>query len=198
MPAAKIIIYSNRAIVQKGFECLFREAFDFPVLTCHTPGDLRKVNDENLLLIIIWDKDLLDRDLLKEIRAREKVVIISVGRPKSQFLKVIDDFFPLKAELSYFVDRIKYYVDRYKTAEDQQDKNAENKLTEREEEIVKLIALGYTSQQIADILSISPNTVVTHRKNIASKLGIKTISGITIYAILNGLVSIDEVKNVLK
>ncbi len=198
MPAVKIVIYSNRSIVQKGFECLFREAFDFPVLTYRTAEQIRSLDDQDLFLILIWDKDLLNKDLLSQVRNNNKVVIISIGRPKAQLMKMIDDFFPLKAELSYFVDRVKFYVDRYKNSQGQEDKNPENRLTEREEEIVKLIALGYTSQQIADYLSISPNTVVTHRKNIAAKLGIKTISGITIYAILNGLVSIDEVKDELK
>lgn len=65
-------------------------------------------------------------------------------------------------------------------------------LTRREINIVKLIASGYTNKEIAEELFISTHTVVTHRKNITKKLGIKTVSGLTIYAILNDIISLEE------
>jgi len=68
--------------------------------------------------------------------------------------------------------------------------NNEGEISERERDIVKLIAQGNTNQKIADQLFISPHTVTTHRKNITKKLGIKTVSGLTIYAILNNLIEI--------
>ena len=48
--------------------------------------------------------------------------------------------------------------------------------------------------EIAEHLNISLNTVLTHRKNITAKLGIKTVSGLTFYAIMNGLISGDEIE----
>jgi DNA-binding CsgD family transcriptional regulator len=65
-------------------------------------------------------------------------------------------------------------------------------ISDREKEIVKLVALGKTNKEISDALFISPHTVVTHRKNITSKLGIKTIAGLTVYAILNGLINPED------
>lgn len=65
------------------------------------------------------------------------------------------------------------------------------KLTPREEEVLKLIATGYLNKEIADRLNISLNTVLTHRKNIIAKTGIKTVSGLTFYCISNGLLSPD-------
>ena len=61
-------------------------------------------------------------------------------------------------------------------------------LSDREKEIVKLVAKGYTIKEIAEKLFISPHTVITHKKNISQKLGIKSIAGLTTYAILNGLI----------
>ncbi len=69
----------------------------------------------------------------------------------------------------------------------------ESELSEREKEILKQVALGLTNAEIADKLFISQHTVITHRKNITSKLGIKTISGLTIYAILNDLIEMGDV-----
>ena len=53
---------------------------------------------------------------------------------------------------------------------------------------------GMTNKEIAENLFISLNTVLTHRKNISRKLNIHSISGLTIYAIVNKLVNLDEVK----
>lgn len=62
-------------------------------------------------------------------------------------------------------------------------------LSEREKEILISIANGLTNKEIADKHFISIHTVVSHRKNITRKIGIKTVSGLTIYAVLNNLIS---------
>ncbi len=55
-------------------------------------------------------------------------------------------------------------------------------LTERELDIIKLIAKGYTNKEVADQLNISAHTVNTHRKNIMAKLNIKNVAGLVVYA----------------
>lgn len=70
--------------------------------------------------------------------------------------------------------------------------NEESDLSEREKDILYEIALGKTNKEIADNLFISTHTVITHRKNITKKLGIKTVSGLTVYAILNKIIQIEE------
>ncbi|MDA3854290.1 MAG: LuxR C-terminal-related transcriptional regulator [Bacteroidales bacterium] len=67
-------------------------------------------------------------------------------------------------------------------------------LTEREIEVLCKVAQGKANKEIADKLFISINTVITHRKNITEKLGIKTIAGLTVYAIMNGIINPEEVK----
>lgn len=63
-------------------------------------------------------------------------------------------------------------------------------LTTRETSVLKLVALGYSNHQIAAQLYISIHTVVTHRKHITAKLGIKSISGLTLYAAVNNLIEV--------
>ena len=70
----------------------------------------------------------------------------------------------------------------------------ENALSEREREILVSVVKGMTNKEIADKLYISLNTVLTHRKNISRKLNIRSVSGLTIYAIVNNIISIQEVQ----
>lgn len=67
-------------------------------------------------------------------------------------------------------------------------------LSGRETDVLRWVVKGGTNKEIADRLNISLNTVLSHRKNITAKLGIKTVSGLTFYAIMNGLVSGDEIE----
>ena len=71
--------------------------------------------------------------------------------------------------------------------------NAEQ-LSDREKDVVVCVVQGMQNKEIADHLFISINTVITHRRNIARKLQIHSAAGLTIYAIVNGLVDISSVK----
>lgn len=64
-------------------------------------------------------------------------------------------------------------------------------ISAREKEIICLVAQGKTNREIADELFISTHTVITHRKNITQKLGIKTIAGLTMYALMQNLIPAD-------
>ena len=70
----------------------------------------------------------------------------------------------------------------------------DSELSKREVEILRMVALGHTNQAIAELLFISKHTVVTHRKKITAKLGIKTISGLTVYALLNNIIETNEME----
>jgi DNA-binding NarL/FixJ family response regulator len=63
-------------------------------------------------------------------------------------------------------------------------------LTKREEEIIQMICLQLTTEQIADRLSISPKTVNGHRNNLLRKTGARNVAGLVLYAIRSGLFSV--------
>ena len=60
--------------------------------------------------------------------------------------------------------------------------------------MLKQVVNGLSNKEIADVLCISTHTVISHRKNIARKLGIHSTAGLTIYAIVNNLVNINDLK----
>lgn len=72
--------------------------------------------------------------------------------------------------------------------------NNNQALTNREQDVLRCVALGFANKEISDELSISINTVITHRKNISNKLGVKSASGLTIYAVINNLINTEDYK----
>lgn len=64
----------------------------------------------------------------------------------------------------------------------------DSQLSSREREVLRELAGGKTNKEIADTLCISINTVITHRKNISGKLGIHSVSGLSLYAVMNGII----------
>ncbi len=66
-------------------------------------------------------------------------------------------------------------------------------LSSREIEVLSLMVRGFINKEIADRLCISLTTVITHRRNIQEKTGIRSLSGLTVYAILKGYVRLEEI-----
>ena len=78
-------------------------------------------------------------------------------------------------------------LNKFLKASDNQE--PQGRLTQRETSVLQLVAQGCTNKEIADRLNISFNTVLSHRKNITAKLGIKSVSGLSLYAMMNGLIT---------
>ena len=66
-------------------------------------------------------------------------------------------------------------------------------LSDREIEVMSLIVQGYINKEIAEKLNIGLATVITHRKNIMDKLGLRSVSALTIYAVMHGYVDINKI-----
>ena len=75
-----------------------------------------------------------------------------------------------------------------------QTQNDGYELSEREREILISVAHGKTNKEIADRYNISIHTVISHRKNISRKTGIKTIAGLTVYALLNNMINEEDIE----
>ncbi len=77
------------------------------------------------------------------------------------------------------------------------DDESENpdSLSQREKEIIVCVVKGMTNKEIAENLYLSVHTVITHRRNISRKLQIHSAAGLTIYAIVNKLVELKDIKD---
>ncbi len=84
-----------------------------------------------------------------------------------------------------------------KTCAPDNEQNLREPLTEREKEIIVGVVKGLTNKQMAEQLCLSTHTVITHRRNISQKLQIHSAAGLTIYAIVNKFVDINDVKDTI-
>lgn len=140
-------------------------------------------NWKNVLLLI--DIQFIE-EIIKHRKALKKngnsIIGISISADLKEFESYYDDIIYINESSDTIIKKINYYFSEVS------DTKTDNQLSAREVEILTMVAQGYSNKIIADKLFISIHTVITHRKNITFKLGIKSISGLTLYAALNNMV----------
>ncbi len=100
-------------------------------------------------------------------------------------ISIFDDLETLSKKIAGLLDM--------SSEEDEVD--SQDALSQREKEIVICVVKGMTNKEIAEKLFLSIHTVITHRRNISKKLQIHSAAGLTIYAIVNKLVTLSDVKD---
>jgi len=145
-------------------------------------------HSSNTLIIVFVEAQLsVQQKLLNKLKNNNVVHLISIYEKKSENENKIDLFIS-GSRIQQIVSEI------LNSSNNQIVENTESSdLTAREKEVLKLVALGHSNKEIADQLFISHHTVISHRKNLTDKLGIKSISGLTVYAILNKLIDTESI-----
>jgi DNA-binding NarL/FixJ family response regulator len=92
------------------------------------------------------------------------------------------------------VEQLKEKLDKLFDSLMNKDSEEQSTLSAREKEIITCVVRGLTNKEIAQTLFLSTHTVISHRRNIARKLEIHSTAGLTVYAIMNKLIEIDEIK----
>lgn len=179
------MINNCRNIAVIGFNTLQESAIKTIVLqhsniNCHCLRNISK--DSDLSSAYIITPSILIENLDFFITRKNRLLVISESENTSvteSSIKTISAY----CDYNVIDDAIKSLII---SAEDSKIKNHE--LSSREIEVLKEIASGKIIKEIADSLNISVNTVLTHRKNISSKLGIRSVSGLSLYAMMNGII----------
>ena len=103
----------------------------------------------------------------------------------SQHLKQFSGLIELNDDLQRVKSTINQVIGAIQNDSDEPDTDP---LSDREKEVLICLSKGLKNNEIADSLNISVHTVITHRKNIVRKTGIKSVAALTVYAILNNLI----------
>jgi len=159
------------------------------------------VEPEQLKNILIWHKpDILLVNplflnlfslpqLRKEATNKQmRCVALQGGLLHSSVLKQYDEVISLYDSAELISEKLLKMVGQ------SEDEKRFEALSQREKEVVACVAQGLTNKQIADKLCLSAHTVITHRRNITTKLDIHSTAGLIIYAIVNKLVDVTDIK----
>lgn len=140
----------------------------------------------NPILVANRDKDIKK---IRKIYPDLSIIGINIGIIDSSFIQMVDDSFSLFEPTEHIINKLQ----RATTETDHKAHTNTENLTDREIDVLTHLVNGLSNKEIADSLNISIHTVITHRKNIATKTGIRSQSGLTIYAISKKIIDIDEV-----
>lgn len=195
----RIVLVESSFLIRSGLEKLFSELPGMLIVEMYDGSEKRMV--ENIYkqkpdVLIISPESVepnLDK-LINSFHSFEELTILGLVDSKtpdsirSRFKNILD----IRSEKFELLQQTKPLLKPLLSKEP--FSTEDQLLSEREKNILKLVTLGLTSFEIADKLFLSIHTINTHRKNISKKLGIKTVSGLTVFAIMNQLVSLQEIE----
>lgn len=175
----KVIILTFDTLRAIGLRSIFDTAFGVSAFIAdeHYFGSFSTTKEPHLFFV---DLDILVANLGFFLPRKSKTVLLTEDRTSN------DDFPTLciNDSESDIINTISTFL----TGGHEEEQITTNTLSQREIEVLRLIASGRINKEIAQELNISINTVLSHRKNITAKLGIKSISGLTFYAMMNGII----------
>lgn len=190
-----IAVAESSVIVRSGLVSVLKRLPDMEVevVEVTSKDGIRHCMEMHTPQILIVNPQLegwFDVDAFRQYYKQEvKLVSLLCSMVDSSQLKGYDERVTLFDDMASLEKKITELLNIADEEEPDQDA-----LSQREKEIVGCIVRGMTNKEIAEKLFISVHTVMTHRKNITRKLQIHSAAGLTIYAIVNKLVELSEVK----
>ncbi|MAE08447.1 MAG: hypothetical protein CL661_11570 [Bacteroidetes bacterium] len=193
----KVIVVSNAFLLSSGIENLTLELRS--MLVDHVYNGSEKNLYEKLISnkpeFIIIDPESVSEILIPLLRKlNEEKDIKVIGLVSSNTNDNINSRFKFTLNTQDNKYKLIEALQQIVGKDDDDKTDNEQLISKREIEILRNLTLGLTNQEIADKLFLSVHTVMTHRKKITRKLGIKSLSGLTVYALMNNLVDIREVE----
>ena len=183
----KVLIVEPSEVIAAGLVAVLRDVTRFQVLT-----PLSRVEDLPSRLVsarpdvVVINATLAEKPA--DVSDGQTVAVVALvyqyveQRKLRQFSHVID----IRESRSAIVETL---IDAVSTHAPNENNGATNyELSKRETAVLVLVAKGLTNKEIADQLNVSPHTVMSHRNNIVHKTGIKSVAGLTVYAMLNNLI----------
>lgn len=215
----RILIVDDHAVVREGLRIILETQPDIEIVGEATNGkeasELAEKLSPDIILMDITMPIMNGLDataLIKKKNPQINILILTMHEDDQYFFKILEagasGYFIKGGSSSELVSAIhavwdgqvflypsmakkllSSYLDHVKSG---QDRERYGGLTNREREILTLVAEGHNNLEIGTILQLSPATVQTHRANIMSKLNLHSRSELTKYAISRGLISLDE------
>ncbi len=188
MTKQNIVLIEPSHIISEGMRRIIESAVDLSLIHTAEKASNIDVHIHKADVVILDPRVSSEEDLpnlLRNLRKKnEEISIIALHThyQSAATMKHFDCVIDLENDTPTVLQKIRETQSQEKSASSES-----NDLSLREKEVLVSVAKGLTNKEIANALNISIHTVIAHRKKISSKIGIKSIPGLTLYAMTNGM-----------
>lgn len=187
-----VVLIEPSEIVATGIASIINSNPQFNVVqTLNDPSYYNSNNsDVDIVVINPTVVDYNDRLDIRSWLGTENTALVALTHSnyEESVLRQYDECIGIYDNTARIIQKLKNAIDENR----KNPKNDLNELSSREKDILAAVAMGKTNKEIADEFNISIYTVISHRRNISQKLGINSIPGLTVYAIMNKLVDMSD------
>lgn len=194
----RILIIEPSPIIREGFKSMFEDVNGFVVVGCY--ADTSQLEEHCSIHrpdIIIFNPLLMSHQHRGSIRSffsiRDELLLVAFvySFVDELIMQQFDAVLTVNDNRTRILNKLQTLQKEHPAPE---QRSESEELSSREIEILISIAKGLTNKEIAEKHFISIHTVISHRKNIVRKTGIKSVSGLTMYALLNNLIGYEDIE----
>lgn len=187
----KVVLIEPSEIIAIGIAEIINRNPEFSIMQTLSNPTYYNANTETDIIII--NPAVIDYNERFDIRSyfggtNSALVALAHSNYEENVLRQYDDCIGIYDNTARIIQKLKSAMEQNA----QNPKSDINELSTRERDILTAVAKGKTNKEIADEFNISIYTVISHRRNISQKLGINSIPGLTVYAIMNKLVDMSD------
>lgn len=197
--AVRIAIAETSVIIRGGLTAALKRLPNVKVqpiglLSVEALNDCLRTQYPEMLIVNPAFGDYFDVNRFREETAGKKIRLIALVTSfvDAALLSKYDESISIFDDLDILSKKIHGLLN---LVSEEEEVDSQEALSQREKEIVICVVKGMTNKEIAENLFLSIHTVITHRRNISKKLQIHSAAGLTIYAIVNKLVTLNDVKD---
>ena len=187
-----VVLIEPSEIVATGIDSIINGNPQFNVVQTLNDPSYYNSNDSDVDIVVINPTvvDYNDRLDIRSWLGTENTALVALTHSnyEESVLRQYDECIGIYDNTARIIQKLKNAIDENR----KNPKNDLNELSSREKDILAAVAMGKTNKEIADEFNISIYTVISHRRNISQKLGINSIPGLTVYAIMNKLVDMSD------
>ena len=185
------VIEPSKIIYEGLFASILKSEYDCSFYYFDSFNEMELFYSKKEISVVLINPGLIQNKINEFVKIKSQHPdILWIGIIYSFFdnsiLKLFDDTFSITDDISIIIRKINKLCD-----DNFANSNDSGQLSEREIDVLHFIAKGFSNKETADKLNISIHTVNTHRKNIMEKTGIRSLAGLTVYAVSKGIISID-------
>jgi DNA-binding CsgD family transcriptional regulator len=193
-PNYKILIVEPSIIVQKGISSVIK-SIDISMTTICSDSlyNSLKISPDTICKIILVNPTIFNncKNALNKFSTHFQGMPL-IGLISTYYNRNLCSSFVDCIYLNDERNTIENIITKHLTLKNETKGTPDNRLSEREIEVLKLLVSGRLNKEIAEILFISIHTVVTHRKNISTKLDVKSTAAMAIYAVANNIIDLND------